>query len=93
MKYINKHKEDRISQLDTKGWGNYVKVGGKPVMMEGMHKGVGGSKGVCVNGLTESEIDELRGYNFVTSKEQFEMSREGEWGTPTTMPNGKTYMR
>lgn len=93
MKYIKTKMEGRIKELTDKGWGNYTKVGGSPVMMEGMYKGVGGSRGVCVNGLTESEIEELRDYNFVTSKECNEMTRAGKWGTPTIIPNGKTYMR
>lgn len=92
MKYINNKAAQRIQELSDKGEQHYITHGGKRITMQGMYKGEGGSKGVCVNGLTEDERQELRSYNFVTSEEKFQMSRDGLWGTPTLLPNGKEYM-
>lgn len=92
MKYINKQVTQRIQELSDKGEQHYIKGDSQRITMYGMHKGEGGSKGVCVNGLTKNEKQELRLYNFVTSEEEFNMRRAGEWGTPTLLPNGKEYM-
>lgn len=92
MKYINNKAAQRIQELSAKGEQHYILQGDQRVTMQGMYKGEGGSKGVCVNGLSMDEKQELRTYNFVTSEEKFNLSRAGEWGTLTLLPNGKEYM-
>ena len=84
---------DRIKELSDKGEYNYYTYKEDRVTVVGMYKGEGGRHGVCVNRLTDLEVQELRDYNYVSTQEQFDMVKAGEWGTPTTLANGRVYMR